>query len=236
MIAWAAVDVLEGRAVRLRQGRREAATDYGGAAEALERWADAGLKALHVVDLGAAFGGAPSLLPLLRRAALRPDLWLQVGGGIASKDDALRFVEAGARRVVVGSLLFRDRSEARRLARSLGPRRCVAALDVRGGRVKVSGWRADAGASLREAMAMVAEMGYGEALVTDIERDGVMAGPNLELYGELPEDAACMASGGVRSATDLRALASLPGVVGAVLGRALYEGTVRPSELAEYQP
>ena len=83
---------------------------------------------------------------------------------------------------------------------------------------------------------MAAELGYGEVLVTDIERDGVMAGPNLELYGELPEGAACIASGGVRSGTDLRALASLPGVAGAVVGRALYEGTARPSELAEYQP
>ncbi|MGA9752265.1 MAG: HisA/HisF-related TIM barrel protein, partial [Acidobacteriota bacterium] len=126
-------------------------------------------------------------------------------------------------------------AEAGRLASALGPARCVAALDVLRGRVKVSGWRADAGAGLGEAMAMAAETGYGEVLVTDIERDGVMAGPNLELYGELPEGAACIASGGVRSATDLRALASLPGVAGAVVGRALYEGTVRPSELAEYR-
>ena len=237
MIAWAAVDVLEGRAVRLRQGRRETATDYGEALEAVARWAEAGLRALHLVDLGAAFGGAPSLPPLLRLASGRwPGLALQAGGGIASAGDALRLAEAGASRVVAGSLLFRDGAEAGRLAAALGPARCVAALDVLRGRVRMSGWRADAGASLREAMTMAAELGYEEALVTDIERDGVMAGPNLELYGELPEGAACIASGGVRSGTDLRALASLPGVAGAVVGRALYEGTVRPSELAEYQP
>jgi len=237
MIAWAAVDVLEGRAVRLRQGRRETATDYGEALEAVARWAEAGLRALHLVDLGAAFGGAPSLAPLLRSASGRwPKLALQAGGGIGSAGDALRLAEAGASRVVAGSLLFRDRAEARRLASALGPGRSVAALDVRAGRVKVSGWRADAGAGLHEAMAMAVEMGYGEVLVTDIERDGVMAGPNLELYGELPEGAACIASGGVRDAQDLQHLAALPGVAGAIVGRALYEGTVRPSELAEYQP
>lgn len=237
MIAWAAVDVLDGRAVRLRRGRRDDITDFGPAAGRIAGWLHSGLKALHLVDLGAAFGDSPSLLTLLDAMGSPPrGVLLQVGGGIRSAACASELVQRGADRVVVGSLVFKAPEEAAALVRELGPERCVAALDTLDGRVRVAGWREDAGSVLQDAVESARELGYERFLVTDIARDGLMAGPNLSLYAGLPAGLAFTASGGIRSAADLKALDGLPGAEGAVVGRALYDGTMRPEDLKEYGP
>lgn len=238
MIPWAAVDVLDGRAVRLREGLREALTDYGPAEGAVDRWAGEGLLHIHVVDLSAAFGGEASLGALLTHARKRwPGIVLQVGGGIRTSSGARRALDLGASRVVVGSPLFTDPGEAARTVEDLGPERCVAALDVREGRVRVKGWTQEAGAGLAEACRTATDLGFGEALVTDIGRDGLLAGPNLDLYRALgPTRLRIIASGGVASLGDLRELAGFPHVSGAVVGKALYEGRVTASQLAEFSP
>jgi phosphoribosylformimino-5-aminoimidazole carboxamide ribotide isomerase len=234
---WTALDLLRGRAVRLSQGRRETATDYGEALEVLSRWTDQGLTRFHVVDLGGAFGDPPAAAAVVEAAAARwPGARFEVGGGIRSADDARRLAQCGAARVVVGSLLFQDPEEACRIADLLGSERCVAALDVRGGTVRTGGWLDSSGLGLHEAMARAEACGFGEALVTDISRDGDLGGPNVELYRELGEASLpVLASGGVASPADVEALAVLPWVAGAVVGRALYEGRVSPGFLRRFE-
>jgi len=233
-VAWAAVDVLSGRALRLRRGREENLTDYGSAEGALTRWAEAGLNHLHVVDLGAAFGREPCLGPILRRAAREfPQVEFQAGGGVRDAASALSLAEAGAARVIVGTLLFDRPPEAAAVSDLLGTR-AVAALDVQGGRIRVAGWTRDAEEDLGRAARLVSDMGYGEALVTDIERDGTGKGPNLALYASLSGcGLSILASGGVRWAQDLDALASMGHLSGAVVGRALYERTLACGEIRE---
>jgi len=236
VIPWVAVDVLEGRAVRLREGRREDLSDYGPALDALARWADTGVRHLHVVDLGAAFGGAPGLAAILRQARqLWPSLVIQAGGGVRGAGDAERLAEAGADRVIFGSLVFSDPEEAGRCVNSLGAGRCVAALDVREGRVLVRGWTLEAGASLEDACERAASLGFTEALVTDITRDGLLAGPALGLYENWGgAGLGLIASGGIASVEDLEALTLMPRVTGAVVGKALYEGRLSCAQVLEF--
>lgn len=235
---FAAVDLLEGRAVRLRQGDPGRRTDYGPALDAALRWIDAGLQKLHVVDLGAALGGAPSLLPFLRTLlSMRPNAFVQASGGLRSLEEVWDVVEAGAARVILGSLPIDRPKEAERILKRLGPERTLAALDGREGRLLVHGWTADGGLFLEEAVDRAAAMGFETLLVTDVARDGEAAGPHLDLYRSLARPRLrLLASGGVRKKEDLSALAALPGVRGAVVGRALYEGGVTVEDLMGVEP
>jgi len=238
VIPWVAVDVLDGRAVRLREGRREDRTDYGPALSALARWAEAGVRHLHVVDLGAAFGEPPGIVDILRQALERwPSLVLQAAGGVRSAGDAERLAQAGADRVVLGSLVFSDPEEAGRCVKALGSGRCVAALDVREGRVRTRGWTQEAGATLEEACDRAASLGFTEVLVTDIARDGLLSGPALDLYGSMAGTGlGLIASGGVTSVDDLTALSRLPQVTGAVVGKALYEKRLSCAQVLGFPP
>ncbi len=238
MIPWVAVDMLDGRAVRLREGRLGERTDYGPAQDALARWVEAGLRHFHIVDLGAAFGQEESLTAFLATAVERwPAVVFQVAGGIRNLAFARILAEFGATRIVISSVLFEDSDEARRIAAELGPGDCVAALDVRDGRVRTRGWTADSGATITEACSTVLGMGLQEILVTDISRDGGLAGPNLNLYRGLePSGLSVIASAGITCRGDLLSLKAFPHVTGAVIGKALYEGRLGPEDLKEVAP
>jgi phosphoribosylformimino-5-aminoimidazole carboxamide ribotide isomerase len=221
-----AIDVLEGNAVRLTKGDYDAVTVYSSDPGAIAReWSEAGAALIHVVDLEAARSGRRSADVL--RAVVQSGVAVQLGGGIRSANDAIDVIDAGVARVVIGSVLVADEQETGRIVRSVGPDRVVAAIDVRGGRAMGSGWLDD-GVELSEMAARIRRSGITAALVTGIERDGTMQGPDLELLREaramLP-GVELIASGGVGALDDLDSLASLPDVVdGAIVGRALYEG------------
>ena len=236
MIPWVAVDVLGGDAVRLIQGRREACTRYGPAEEALCRWAEEGATHFHLVDLAAAFGEPGSLRDLLPRVRRQVGhAVLQVAGGIRDLAVASDLVERGADRVVVGSALFLDTEEASAIARRFGGSRCVAALDVLEGFVRVKGWTEGTGETVGGACERAARLGYGEALVTDISRDGLLTSPNLDLYRALAvAGTPVIASGGIAERFHLASLAALPNVAGAVVGKALYEGRLTVKDLLEF--
>jgi phosphoribosylformimino-5-aminoimidazole carboxamide ribotide isomerase len=235
VIVWVAVDILRGRAVRLAEGRRDALTDYGPAEDAFGRWAGQGLTRFHVVDLGAAFGEPPALEGIIGRVVKRfAFAEIQAAGGIRSADRARRLLDAGAARIVAGSLLYADPESASGLVRAWGPDACVAALDAREGRVRTGGWLEDAGEDLRRALARASGLGFREALVTDIARDGKLAGPNLRMYEEIGDcGMSIIASGGVSRATDLGDLSEISCISGAVVGKALYEGRITPRDLGE---
>lgn len=225
-----AIDLRGGKVVRLTQGDAARATVYGDDPEAVLRsFADAGVERAHVVDLDAALGDGPQRALVARLCAVpageRPAI--QLGGGLRDVDSVRAALDAGVGRAVVGSWVARDPEGFSALAEEL-PGRLVPALDARHGEVRVSGWTEGAGVAPEALAARLAELPCPAILVTDVERDGTMEGPNVVLarrVGELSGIPA-LVSGGVRSLADLETAVRSPGVGGAVVGRALYEGEI----------
>jgi phosphoribosylformimino-5-aminoimidazole carboxamide ribotide isomerase len=226
-----AIDVLEGRAVRLAEGRREAITLEGGdPVELARRYAAEGANRIHLVDLDGAFSGAPSL-ELVERVAAVGGLPVQVGGGYRTLDRVAAALEVGAERVMVGTAAF-TRGFLEAAVGRFGAR-LVVAIDVRDGRVSVDGWTRDSGATARELAGTCAARGVQRLLVTAAARDGSLAGPDLELLGELlPIGLPVLAAGGVASIDDLLALRGI-GCEGAVAGSALLAGRFTLPEARE---
>ncbi|HNV08768.1 MAG: 1-(5-phosphoribosyl)-5-[(5-phosphoribosylamino)methylideneamino] imidazole-4-carboxamide isomerase [Dokdonella sp.] len=227
-----AIDVRDGRVVRLAQGDYALETRYATDPFNLAMaHADAGAQWLHLVDLDAARTGGYALLPLLRAIAADGRLQVQSGGGVRSDDDVRRMFDAGAARVVVGSLAVKEPQRVNAWLRRFGAERIVIALDARRDehgvwQLPVHGWTEGSGITLDAKFGHYARAGARHLLCTDIARDGMLQGPNIALYRLLvagwPEFA-LQASGGVREAGDVVA-ARNAGCAGIVLGRALLEG------------
>jgi phosphoribosylformimino-5-aminoimidazole carboxamide ribotide isomerase len=212
-----AVDVLGEGAVRLRQGAYDDVVERAGDPVALARaFAEAGAKRIHLVDLdGARSGRVRPELAQAVAAAIAPAS-LQASGGIRSLDDARTLLGAGAARVVVGTAAFPDP----RPWAELGDR-LVVALDVRAGMVRTAGWTQASGLTVDEAARLCVDAGVTRVLCTSIDRDGILAGPDLELVRRVAATGLrVLASGGVRSPEDIAELAAT-GAEGAVVGRAL---------------
>lgn len=226
-----AIDVLEGRAVRLAEGRRNAVTLEGGdPVELARRYAAEGAKRIHLVDLDGAFSGAPSL-ELVARVAASGKLPVQVGGGYRTLESVAAALDEGAERVMVGTAAFTP-GFLEAAPRRFGAR-LIVAIDVRDGRVSVDGWTRDSGSTAGELAATCADRGVRRLLVTSAARDGSLAGPDVGLLGEvLPAGLPVLAAGGVASIDDLRALRAL-GCEGAIAGSALLAGRFTLPEARE---
>ena len=236
---WPAIDLMDGRIVRLLQGRREDVTFYDEPpAEAARRFAGEGADGIHVVDLDAAFGTGRNRKEIeeILSVSDAAGVAVQVGGGLRSREAVEDFLEgvSGAR-AVVGSLPFLDRPAFLHLLRKRGPR-IVVALDCKDGRPTVRGWTEDAGAGDAVSVARsLFALGVTALLVTDVARDGAMTGPNLELLaavrGVFPGE--ILASGGMRGEQDLAAVdvALAGGARGAIFGRALHGGATTVDRL-----
>jgi phosphoribosylformimino-5-aminoimidazole carboxamide ribotide isomerase len=230
-----AIDLRGGRVVRLRQGDFERETVYGDNPVAVARgFADAGARWLHVVDLDGARTGIPALGGVIEGIvkAVGDRTWVEAAGGLRDEGAVERVLHAGATRVVVGTAALRDPAFAGRLVASHGSERIVAAIDVRAGRAVGQGWAQDAlGVDSVEAIRVLADVGVKAFEVTAIDRDGLLGGPDLALYEQLVAlgGVSIVASGGITSAEDLRAVRDL-GCTGAIVGRAIYEGRL---DLAE---
>jgi phosphoribosylformimino-5-aminoimidazole carboxamide ribotide isomerase len=225
-----AIDLLEGRVVRLREGDFERRTFYElNAEEYARRWAGEGATLLHVVDLEGAVAGKPVQEAVLRRVLEASQVPCEVAGGIRSAETVERVLGWGAERVVMGTALLRDPKLARELVESFGAERIVAAIDVRDGIAVGSGWvPGAAGTPFEEALATLSATGVNTFAVTAIARDGLEQGPDvglLERAATLVGASRVIASGGVTTTADIAGLANR-GFGGAILGRALYEGTL----------
>lgn len=219
-----AIDLRHGRAVRLRQGDDTRATVYGDDPLAvLDGYVRAGASRVHVVDLDATFGEPPQR-ELIARMTGRGAA-VQLGGGLRDRDAIRWALEAGCDRVVTGSLVARDIEGFRALALDL-PGRIVPALDVENGDVRVSGWTEGTPWTLPELCVRLRGLPCMAVLVTDVERDGMLSGPNFELARRvaLASGIPALLSGGVGSLADLEAAREIPEISGAIVGRALYEG------------
>lgn len=226
------LDLLGGRAVRLLRGRFDAVTDHGDPREALDRLQPAPGSLLHVVDLEGSRRGRPVEVAAVSALARR-GLVLQVGGGVRSGDDARRWIDAGASRIVVGTAAAGERARLAAICDAAGAGRVVVAVDVREGRVRIDGWEGDARRTAAEIVRDAECLGVAGLLVTDIGCDGTLSGPALDLYRRLAGSTRLplLASGGVGSVADLVAVARA-GAAGAVVGRALLEGrfSIREAE------
>ena len=226
-----AIDVRDGRVVRLAQGDYARETRYTADPLALAlRYADAGATWLHLVDLDAARSRGYTLAPLLQAIAGDGRLCVQTGGGVRDEDDVRAILDAGAARVVVGSLAVREPDRVIGWLQRYGSERIVVALDARRDddgrwRLPVHGWTEGSGIELQSLLARYSEAGARHLLCTDISRDGMLSGPNLVLYRRIAEGWPTLrlqASGGVREGADVAA-ARDAGCAGIVLGRALLE-------------
>jgi phosphoribosylformimino-5-aminoimidazole carboxamide ribotide isomerase len=217
-----AIDVLEGRVVRLSQGRREAVTIEGGdPVELVRRFREKGAQRLHLVDLDGAFSGVPNL-ELVERVALAGELPLQVGGGYRSLDAVASALAAGADRVMVGTAALSPTfltAAASRFGESL-----VVAIDVKDGEVAVDGWTRGSGTKASDLARECLEAGVRRLLVTSTARDGSLAGPDVALLADaLEAGLPVIAAGGISSVDDLVRVREL-GCEGAVAGSALLSG------------
>lgn len=227
-----AIDVRDGRVVRLLQGDYARETRYDSTPLAMaERHAQAGADWLHLVDLDAARAGGYTLGPLLASIKAATSLRVQTGGGVRNEQEVESILEAGADRVVIGSMAVRETGQVLAWIRRFGAERITIALDVRrdadgAWTLPVAGWTQDSGIRFEPLVQRFAEAGVRHLLCTDIARDGMLVGPSIALYRQLSAWAAGMdiqASGGIRGVADIQAAAAA-GCRGAVLGKALLEG------------
>jgi phosphoribosylformimino-5-aminoimidazole carboxamide ribotide isomerase len=228
-----AVDLSGGRVVRLLQGDYGRATGFDETPdEAADRFALAGAGWLHVIDLDAARDGERSAehAAVLARLAGRRGTRLQVGGGFRSAEQVEAALEAGVQRVLIGTLAARDPEAVTALAAEHGPRICVCA-DALEGTVRVAGWREDAGESASSFVERFSARGVSAFLVTAIERDGTLSGPDLRLLAgaRAVTDGLLLAAGGFAALEHITA-ARDAGCDGAVVGRALYDGSLNLRE------
>jgi phosphoribosylanthranilate isomerase len=225
-----AVDVADGQAVRLVQGAAGSETSYGDPLEAALAWQNDGAEWVHLVDLDAAFGRG-SNAPLLASVVERLDVKVELSGGIRDDESLTAALATGAARVNIGTAALEDPQWCDRVVAEYGERVAIG-LDVRGRTLAARGWTRDGG-DLFEVLARLDKAGASRYVVTDITKDGMMRGPNLDLLREVcaATDRPVIASGGVSTLDDLRALATLEpiGVEGVIAGKSLYAGafTVR---------
>ena len=234
MILYPAVDILEGRAVRLVQGRFEDVTTYhDDPLEAARSWVRAGARYLHVVDLDGARSGEPRSLGHLRRIVEETGVPVQYGGGLRDAASVRAALDAGAERAIVGTAAFRDVDFLDGIVAEHGSR-VVVAVDVRGGHISTAGWTRTTGMPPEEAIRRLGDRGVRSFVYTNVDRDGRLEGPDLEEVARIADAVRgrFLYSGGIGRREDLEALRALRKVNlgGVVVGKALYEGRFTVAE------
>ena len=230
-----AIDILAGRCVRLSQGDYSRASDYGPPAEAARRFADAGARKLHIVDLDGARDGKIQNQDALRQIAetcRKASVSFQIGGGIRNPEAVQLAMDLGADSVVLGTAALRD-PDFRNDSISQFPGRIILGLDARDGEIALQGWRENSGVQIESFLQELRAVPPAAVLHTDIARDGLLSGVNLPQTRAVAEAAPCpvIASGGVNSKDDLLALAKIPNISAAIVGRAFYNGDINPNDI-----
>jgi phosphoribosylformimino-5-aminoimidazole carboxamide ribotide isomerase len=236
-----AIDLKDGRCVRLRQGRAEEQTVYADDPVAVARdWRAQGATALHVVDLDGAFQGRPVHLPVIAKICAALDIPVELGGGLRTPEDLQAALDAGVDRVIIGTKALEGPAVLADWVRRFGHRLAVG-IDARDGRVQAHGWVSTSDRLATDLACQVAEAGVRTLIYTDTARDGMLQGVNAPAMDEMAAAVPgvdIIASGGVTTAGDVRALRDLrrPNLNAVIVGKALYEGRVTLSELLTLTP
>jgi phosphoribosylformimino-5-aminoimidazole carboxamide ribotide isomerase len=234
VILYPAIDLKDGQCVRVTHGDFSTATVFNDDPAAQARaWAGAGFEWLHVVDLNGSAEGKSVNGGAVEAILNAVSIPVQLGGGVRTLENIETWIEAGVSRVILGTAAVRDPELVKTAARQW-PEQIAVSVDVRKGQVAVQGWLEDSGLGALEVAKRFEDAGVSALIVTDIDRDGALAGFNVEVFGTMADavDIPVIAAGGLASVADIEHLRARPGrpIAGAVLGRALYVGAIRPAE------
>jgi len=232
-----AIDLLDGNVVRLSKGDYDQAQIYNHdpltQAHAFEQ---AGFRHIHIVDLNGARDGEFVNLSHIQRIIRGTGLSVQTGGGIRSYDDAAKLLDTGINKIISSSMAIRNPEAWQKVLNIYGPERCIFGMDLKNGRIAISGWMEQVERSTEDSLNDMITAGLKYVLCTDISRDGTLEGANIALYKQLMKQYPTLnfiASGGVSGSTDLKRLAATK-VYGVVVGRAYYEGKLTLQEMAQH--
>ena len=234
MIFIPAIDLISGKCVRLAQGDYGRKIEYSeNPVETARSFEEQGAGYIHIVDLDATKGEGKQNRYTIKRIAEAVGVPVQVGGGVRGRDDVLRLLDMGVHRMVLGTIVVKSPDATRELVLEFGER-LVAGIDAREGMVKVSGWTQDAGIEAIDLGLRVKDLGFSLIVLTDITRDGMMEGPNLDSVKKMARATGLpiIVAGGVSRIEDVMALKAIEeeGVEGVISGRAIYEGTLSVRE------
>jgi phosphoribosylformimino-5-aminoimidazole carboxamide ribotide isomerase len=231
MIIFPAIDLKEGQCVRLVQGKAENKTVYSSdPASMAQSFQDQGAEWLHIVDLDGAFQGRSGNLAIIKQIAARITIPFQVGGGLRQQEDVENLLEMGASRVIIGTRAVTSPDFIEALLLRFGPKKIILGLDARDGIVAIEGWVEKSSLQALDFARQMQRLGVQTAIYTDVSRDGLLQGPNLDAIQQMAELSGLkiIASGGVSTVDDIRQLKEMEslGVSGAIIGKALYDGKI----------
>ncbi|MEN6611688.1 MAG: 1-(5-phosphoribosyl)-5-[(5-phosphoribosylamino)methylideneamino]imidazole-4-carboxamide isomerase [Methanoregulaceae archaeon] len=228
-----AVDILDGQCVQLVQGKRESATRFGDPLSCARRWLDKGATALHVINLDGAFGSSGKNAELIRTLVRETGVFVELGGGIRSVEDASSWLNLGVNRVILGTVATQQPEIIKTLAREWGSDRIMAGVDAKAGQIAVEGWQETRGDYLTWAKKFES-LGAGSLLYTNVDVEGLQAGVRFDPVKALIQSVGIpvVVAGGVSGRADVEGLRSA-GAAGAVLGSALYSGKIRLEDALE---
>jgi phosphoribosylformimino-5-aminoimidazole carboxamide ribotide isomerase len=237
MIIIPAIDIQGGKCVRLSQGRLGTTTVYSeNPVEVARQWAGQGAERLHVVDLDGAFTGQLKNIAMISEIVKASGIPVQVGGGISSLENAYNLIKSGVDTIILGSKVVQEPNFIKEACLTF-PGKVIVSIDAMAGRVVVRGWTQATGLSAIELAHRVVELGVPTIIYTDVERDGMLSGPNLADLAALARavKVPVIASGGVGRLADIRSLMALEpdGVSGVIIGKALYNGALKLKEVLE---
>lgn len=230
MLLLPAVDIKEGRCVRLRQGVKEEEIHYSSCPEDMARkWEELGARFLHVVDLDGAFEGIPKNQDVVKRILDSVGIPIEIGGGIRNMETVETYLGWGVARIILGTKAFQDLSFVESACARF-PGKIAVGIDAKDGKVAVAGWVEVTEQKASEMAKQLQGIGVSAIIYTDISRDGMLSGPNLEATGELAQsiNIPVIASGGISTMEDILRIKEMEGlgVEGAIIGRALYDGSL----------
>ena len=237
MLLIPAIDLKDGQCVRLRQGDMSDDTVFSDDPVAMAgRWVEAGTRRLHIVDLNGAFAGKPQNAGVIHEiASSYPDIEIQIGGGIRDEETIVAYLDAGVHHVIIGTKAVTDPHFINEVCVEF-PNRIIVGLDAKDGKVAVDGWSKVSRHDVIDMAQRFEDDGVEAIIYTDISRDGMMQGVNIEATVKLAQSVRIpvIASGGITTMDDIKALNEVAdeGIIGAITGRAIYEGTI---DLAEAQ-
>jgi phosphoribosylformimino-5-aminoimidazole carboxamide ribotide isomerase len=231
MLLLPAIDLMGGEVVRLKRGLAAGKTVYSSnPVDFAKKWEEAGADWLHLVDLDAAFSGEPSNLHHIERICAEVSIPCELGGGMRNVQNINSAFGAGIDRVILGTKAWESVDFVRQMCAEFGGDRIAVGIDAKDGLVAVRGWTKTTARSATELALAAQDAGVAAVIYTDIATDGMLQGPNYSALQNLLEILRCnlIASGGIASVEDIERLASMPGLYGAIIGKALYEGMITP--------
>ncbi len=237
MLIIPAIDILDGKVVRLKKGDFATAKIYSeNPLDQAKVYDDYGFEQIHIVDLSGSMEGKISTIKIIEEIKHKTKLKIEFGGGIRSVDDASKLLSIGVDQIVIGSLPFVNKSEFEKVMQNISPEKIIIAADTLSGEIVMKGWSENSAFEINVYITQCKGYGLNNFLITDIEKDGMLEGPNLSLYKDLNDifsDIFIIASGGISGMRDLIELDKIK-CNAAVVGKAIYENKISLKELAEF--